>query len=93
MKFISDTFKTKQKLFAFPFTDDKVGLSFFNTVFNENSIDNSFGTAGIKDDSIEHNIQRIPIENYKMSAERIIKTEYLMYILKRIIGKHKIKRR
>ncbi len=86
-------FDIKDKLFAFPFTDDQVKTSFFDTVFNNKIIDYSFGTAGIKKDSVKNNIQRIPIENKSMSAEQYVKTEYLLYFLKKLIDKHKIKRK
>ncbi|MCF6365696.1 MAG: polysaccharide deacetylase family protein [Bacteroidales bacterium] len=84
---------TKTKLFAFPFTDDQVETTFFDTIFQNKIIDFSFGTAGIKKDSVSKNIQRIPIEKKSMSAKRYIKTEYLLYFLKKLAGKHIIKRK
>jgi len=90
---IEERFDIKTKLFAFPFTDDQVETSFFNMIFKNKVIDFSFGTAGIKKDIIEKNIQRIPVEKYSMSAKRYIKTEYLLYFIKKIIGKHIIKRK
>jgi len=88
IKFVTENFGETQKLFAFPFTDNGVKDTFFDTVFKNKITDYTFGTAGIKDDKIKNNIQRIPIEKYGMSAKRHIKTEYLLYILKKIIGKH-----
>ena len=93
IQYTENEFDVKAKLFAFPFTDDQVKTSFFNTVFNNKIIDYSFGTAGIKKDSITKNIQRIPIEKKSMSAERYIKTEYLLYFLKRLIQKNRINRK
>jgi len=90
--FICKKFGEKQKLFAFPFTDDGVTDVFFNTVFENKIVDYTFGTAGIKDDIFERNIQRIPIEKYGLSAKRHIKTEYLLYIIKKLFGKHVVKR-
>lgn len=93
MKFISDNFNIKYKLFAFPFTDDKIKTSFFKKVFKENIIDYSFGTAGIKKDIIKNNIQRIPLEKRNISAKKYIKTEYLLFFLKKIFKKHIIFRK
>jgi len=88
-------FPVDYKAFAFPFTDFKISLKFFNTVFNksEPKLDVSFGTAGIKNDSCINNLQRIPIENYKFSTEKYIKSEYLYYSLKSIFNKNTIKRK
>ena len=91
--FIVENFKVNYKLFAFPFTDDKVKTSFFNIVFSENIIDYSFGTAGIKKDAIKNNIQRIPLEKRSISAKKYIKTEYLLYFIKKILGKYKVIRK
>lgn len=93
MKAIEKEFGIKTKLFAFPFTDDQVEHSFFDTIFDNKILDYSFGTAGIKKDSVAKNIQRIPIEKKSISAERYIKTEYLLYFIKKLIGKHIIKRK
>ena len=93
IKYLKNEFDVKTKLFAFPFTDDQVKTSFFDTVFNNRILDYSFGTAGIKKDSVKHNVQRIPIEKRTVSAERYIKTEYILYLFKKIIGKHIINRK
>jgi len=92
MKFITDNFNVKNKLFAFPFSDNDIKKSFFNKVYSKNIIDYSFGTAGIKKDIISNNIQRIPLEKRNISAEKYIKTEYLLYFLKKLLLKNKIYR-
>lgn len=92
IEFIQNKIDQELSLFAFPFTDHLVKLEFFDTIKNNNITDFTFGTAGIKLDTAQNNIQRIPIELHGMSAKRTIKTEYFLYILKRIIGKHKISR-
>jgi len=92
IKFVSENFNETQKLFAFPFSDDSVKDTFFETVFNNRIADFTFGTAGIKDDVFERNIQRIPIEKYGLSAKRHIKTELFLYIIKRFFGRNFVKR-
>ncbi len=83
INFIQRNFKTDKKLFAFPFSDYGVSDAYFKTVFEKNIADFTFGTAGIKDDIFEKNIQRIPTEKYGLSAKRHIKTEYLRYMIKK----------
>ena len=92
LNFIAENFHEKQKLFAFPFSDDGIKDTFFETVFNHKFADFTFGTAGIKDDKIKNNIQRIPVEKYGLSAKRHIKTELFLYIIKRFLGKNFVKR-
>lgn len=92
VNFVIENFGEKQKLFAFPFTDNNVKDTFFDTVFNKNIVDYTFGTAGIKDDNIKNNIQRIPVEKYGLSAKRHIKTEFLLYLVKRVFKKEKVRR-
>ncbi len=93
LEYIANEFDIDEKLFAFPFTDDKISIEFFDEIFEKKHVNYTFGTAGIKEDTVSGNIQRIPIEMHGLSAEKSIKTEYLLYILKRLIRKHKINRR
>jgi hypothetical protein len=47
----------------------------------------------LKDDDIENHYQRIQMERkFIFSAETIIKGELILYIVKRVFGKHKIMR-
>lgn len=91
LKFLTENFDIKERLFSFPFTDYGVKKSFFERI--EQDIDLTFGTANIKLDSVKTNFQRIPMEvSVGNSAEDIIKSEYLNFIIKRFFGKHIIKR-
>jgi len=92
-EYIQNRIATSIRLFAFPFTDHKLTLSLFKKIHNYKIVDYTFGTAGIKEDIVINNIQRIPIELHGLSAKRTIKAEYLLYILKRMIGKHIIRRK
>ena len=78
------------KLFSFPFTDDGVTKVFFERI--KSYIHLSFGTAGMKIDSIDMHLQRIPMEVGNYSAAAIIYGEYLYYLLKLIAGRNIIKR-
>lgn len=80
---------TQQKMgaFAFPFTDFGVKNTFYNQIFEERKIDISFGTAGLKKQRYPAHFQRFPMEGTGWTAEELINTEYLYYIVKRLFGK------
>ena len=91
---IAGKFGIKEKLFSFPFTDSGVKKSFFEMVFDPSRplADLTFGGAGLKQDSIRRNIQRIPFEGTSLNAKQILATEYLYYMIKSIFGKNTIRR-
>ncbi|MFZ1748929.1 MAG: polysaccharide deacetylase family protein [Saprospiraceae bacterium] len=78
------------RIFAFPFTDYKVSKEFFDEIHQKEWI--TFGTAGLKNDSIPFNLQRIPMGRHLQSSEKILKYEYLYYITKSFVGKNTIRR-
>lgn len=85
-------FGIKEKLFAFPFTDHGVSKTFFDKMFEHGKMDFSFGGAGIKKDIHPRQFQRVPMEGWNASAEQILKSEYLYYLLRAPFFKNKIKR-
>ncbi|AZA53682.1 polysaccharide deacetylase family protein [Chryseobacterium sp. G0201] len=78
--------------FAFPFTDFGVEKAFFDELFKNNEMFCTFGSAGIKLDSISKNLQRIPMETGE-NADTILKKEITYYQLKGIFNKNKIIRK
>jgi peptidoglycan/xylan/chitin deacetylase (PgdA/CDA1 family) len=89
---VCEQFDLKDRIFAFPFTDHGIGKGFFNAIFAGDRIELSFGSAGLKNDSEYRNLQRIPMEDFRLSAERRLKTDYLYYLLKALLGKNTIVR-
>jgi peptidoglycan/xylan/chitin deacetylase (PgdA/CDA1 family) len=91
---INGRFGIKEKLFSFPFTDHQVKKSFFDAVFSSSQplADLTFGSAGLKNDSILKNTQRIPFEGTHLDAKQILGAEYLYYMIKSIFGKNIIRR-
>lgn len=77
--------------FAFPFTDFGVKKSFFDALFENEEVFCSFGSAGIKLDSIERNFQRIPMETGE-DAETILKKEIAYFKFKKLLNKNRIVR-
>ncbi len=92
---IDAQFNTGYRLFSFPFTDDGVSATFFNQVFGEpNRIaDCTFGCAGLKHDSCRYNLQRIPFEADKYTAECILRGEYIYYLCKALVNQNIIRRK
>lgn len=78
--------------FAFPFTDFGVEEKFFTEIFKKKNLFCSFGSAGLKLDSFEKNLQRIPMESRK-SASQILKEEVAYFRLKKILNKNTIHRK
>jgi peptidoglycan/xylan/chitin deacetylase (PgdA/CDA1 family) len=88
---ISSIINQKLKLFAFPFTDFNVSKRFFEEI--EPFIDLSFGTAGLKNDEIPINFQRIGGEKDTIESMAVIlKKAYLKYIVNCILKRNTIYR-
>ena len=86
---LTNQFNLTYKVFSFPFTDDGVGQEFYKKVNSQ--LDLTFGTAGIKNDFSNKNLQRIGMEENKKGID-IIKTQHLYYFFKKFLGKNKISR-
>ncbi|MDP3431364.1 MAG: polysaccharide deacetylase family protein [Bacteroidota bacterium] len=93
MEFLIREINPQINTFAFPFTDFKVPNSVFEKANTERLWDLSFGTAGIKDETMKNHLQRIPMESgVSKEGEKVIKTEYIWYYLKSVFGKNKVRR-
>lgn len=91
IRYLVEKFNIDTRLFSFPYTDFGIKPSFFDRIASE--IDFSFGTANLKLDLIETNYQRIPMEIVGgKSAQSIVKSEYLLFIIKRMMGMNTIHR-
>jgi peptidoglycan/xylan/chitin deacetylase (PgdA/CDA1 family) len=89
---IREMFSLEDSFFSFPFSDDGVTNDFFNIIKSKKIT--TFGSSGLKDENIASHFQRIQMEyNSLYSAETIIKAELILYIIKKTLGRHKIKRK
>lgn len=80
------------EVFAFPFTDFGIKKNFFEKLFDKNKdLEFTFGTAGIKLDSISKNLHRIPMEN-GFSAKEELNFEINYYQIKKLFNKNIILR-
>ncbi|MBD8082536.1 polysaccharide deacetylase family protein [Chryseobacterium caseinilyticum] len=78
--------------FAFPFTDFGVEKVFFDTLFKNEDFFCTFGSAGVKTDSVAHNFQRIPMETGE-NARMILKKEISYFRFKKHLNKNHIQRK
>ncbi len=78
------------RIFSFPFTDYLVTKSFYNRVYTEGICDLTFGTAGIKDDELNNNLQRISMEKCTINPATYIGKELFQYRLKKSINKNRV---
>lgn len=93
MDFLMQEVNPPIKTFAFPYTDFNVSDTIFEKANQEHLWDLSFGTAGIKDETMPNHLQRIPMESSDNEAgKRVIRTEYMWYYLKSVFGKNKVRR-
>jgi peptidoglycan/xylan/chitin deacetylase (PgdA/CDA1 family) len=92
-KLIESNFNLDYRVFAFPFTDNAVTKQFFNEIFEKEKFDLSFGTAGLKKDSISRNLQRFPMEQKINRSVKIeLGKEYLWSALRSFLNKNYIVR-
>ena len=93
MEFLIREINPPVNAFAFPFTDFKVPNSIFEKANTDRLWDLSFGTAGIKDETVKNHLQRIPMESgVNKDGKKVIRTEYFWYYLKSVFGKNKVHR-
>jgi len=93
LDFVEKNYPSQIRSFSFPFTDAGVSAAFFEQLHqSDDRPQYTFGCAGLKLDAAPNHFQRFPMEGAAASAEALIKTEYLYYLLKSFLGKNRIKR-
>jgi peptidoglycan/xylan/chitin deacetylase (PgdA/CDA1 family) len=85
---IMERFGMKFACFAFPFTSAGVPVRIIDEILEEGIADVVFGTAGLKRTGKRDFIQRIPMESNRLSANRLLKAEYLYYLMKAPLGRN-----
>ena len=88
MNWLDKNLKLDYKAFSFPFEDAAVSHAFFKQA----NLDISFGTYGIKKDTVPNNLQRISFEYADTNTKLFLIKEQLKYLLKIPLRKHLIKR-
>lgn len=86
-------FPLRHRVFAFPFTDYGVPAAWFDRLAaSAQPFGLTFGSAGLKPDLAPRHLQRIPMEKSLAPAAHLLREEYLYYLLKQPLGKHRIRR-
>ena len=85
---LKERFHVKPACFAFPFTSDGIPERVIKEILEEGIADVIFGTAGLKKTGKPEFVQRIPMEALGLSARRVLKSEYLYYLLKAPLGQN-----
>lgn len=95
LNFIKTTFNIPYSYFSFPFSDEKVSKAFFDEIYTSTPplADLTFGISGLKKDSYPNHLHRFPMEGNELTAETLIKTEYLYYLAKSLLHKNTITRK
>lgn len=75
------------RIFSFPFSDLGVEKKFFEKVYFENICGLTFGTAGIKNDEMKCNIQRLPMDFCTGSIGKFFLQHYTKYIINKILNR------
>jgi peptidoglycan/xylan/chitin deacetylase (PgdA/CDA1 family) len=91
LELVQQEFRLTYGLFSFPFTDEGVSASFFEALSADGMppLDATFGTAGLKEDTVDFHIQRVPMEIGNIPASRLLKGEYAYFLLKGLFAKNK----
>ncbi|MEO1449908.1 MAG: polysaccharide deacetylase family protein, partial [Bacteroidota bacterium] len=92
---VRDNTTEKLESFAFPFTDFGVSRAFFEHFGMGKSKGDMLvmmGSAGLKRDTFPRHVQRLPMEGPSDDATTILKSHYLYYLLKMLLGKNRIHR-
>lgn len=90
MQLISELVNPAIRAFSFPFTDHGVSGRVLRALKDENICDITFGTAGVKNDSVDFHFQRYPVEQ-SGSFVRNLKGEFIYYKLRKLAGKATVK--
>lgn len=90
--YLSEELGIAKQYFSFPFSDENVSPDFFDWLLGDFGCKLSFGISGLKSDYHKNHLHRLPMENNLNEVSKIIKTEYLYFMIKSLFGKNKISR-
>lgn len=77
--------------FSFPFTSDGIPKKVVETLLEEGTVKALMGSAGLKRTGKHAFIQRVPMEPPGIQAEDLLKAEYFSYLLKRMVGRSRLR--
>lgn len=93
VNWVTQNFQPEIRAFSFPFTDDRLSISLFKKMRQENIVDITMGTAGLKFDCVENHFQRIPIERaHNWSIKKVMHYEYFYFKIRNLLEANTVKR-
>jgi peptidoglycan/xylan/chitin deacetylase (PgdA/CDA1 family) len=93
MNWVNKHINPALKAFAFPYTDDGISNKLLEKAKEQNILDISLGTAGLKHDVFPTHFQRIPMEPKSLNtAHQIFKYEHFYFNLRAILGGNTVRR-
>lgn len=93
MQWVVNHFDSKIKAFSFPFTDDGLKLSLFRRLQQEQVVDITFGTAGLKYDQAKNHWQRIPVElAVNWNIKKVVHFEYFYFKIRNLFSANTVRR-
>ena len=90
MEWLDKHIQPKIKAFSFPFTDDAVSEKLLKKLKKDEVCDITCGTAGVKNDTVSSDFQRVPMEQNR-DVGSFLKGEFLYFKLRKIVGKATVK--
>ena len=90
MEWLEKHIQPKIKAFSFPFTDDTISEKLLKKLKKDEVCDITFGTAGLKYDTVSSHLQRVPMEQ-KRDINSFLKGEFLYFKFRKMVGKATVK--
>ncbi len=90
MEWLDKHIQPKIKAFSFPFTDDKVSEKLLKKLKKDAVCDITFGTAGLKYDTVSSHLQRVPMEQNR-DVNSFLKGEFLYFKLRKLVKRDIVK--
>jgi len=85
--FVTATFHTGYRAYAFPFDDRAVSRAYFDRVNGQDLVDISFGTGGMRDETVPRHFQRVGME--PMDARTTLSRSYIGKLARRCAGRNR----
>jgi hypothetical protein len=90
VKFVKEYFNLDYSVFAFPHSDTGVTNKYFTEINKAGLVDISFGTAGMIEDCIPNNFQRLSLEKPIVPAQKIIALHFAKNIYRSLKHSNRI---
>jgi peptidoglycan/xylan/chitin deacetylase (PgdA/CDA1 family) len=87
LRWLAERFQLRYRAFAFPHSDAGVPLDFFRVLFDEGTLEVSFGTGGMLPHFFSRNFSRFTMEKTVLPAERILAKQYARVLYRTMRGR------